>query len=197
MLVKGVCSAKYFQLTLCTSFQQQSTLFSVVSVREFIAELTPLTYCSLGGIVGFDDFFHCEKYVYWRKANFCLHMVLATAFGENQCWLVTLGIGIGQENCNWCVSNLNLVSLNKNKHIIITCDKKERKKQLGVNMLTNEKKVFKSSKDFSREIFFHPSIFLLVTQVRVVLVVAPLTSFSVVAMWHKTIPVYIRTYGQF
>lgn len=49
-------------------------------------------------------------------------------------------------------------------------------------MLTNEIKVFKSSKGFSRELFFHPSIFLLVTQVRVVLVVAPLTSFSVVAM---------------
>lgn len=64
MLGKGGCSAEYFQLTLCTSFQQQSTLFLVVSVRELTAELTPLTYCSLGGIVRFDDFFHCEKYVY-------------------------------------------------------------------------------------------------------------------------------------
>lgn len=62
MLGKGGCSASYFWLTLCTSFQQQSTLFSVVSVREFTAELTPLTYCNLGGIVRFDDFFYYENY---------------------------------------------------------------------------------------------------------------------------------------
>ncbi len=121
-------TATHFKLTISSSFQSQSTLFSELFKREKICNLD-----QIGGIVMFNNFFYyANNFCIEICIDFCLYMLsiivpgkkigigknryrqksisAKIGIGKNRYRQksVSAKIGIGQENSNRCISTTNL-----------------------------------------------------------------------------------------
>ncbi len=104
-------TATHFKLIISSSFQAQSTLFLELFKWEKICKLV-----KIGGIVMFNNFvYYVNIFSVEICIDFCLYMLSIIVLrkkidiGKNRYRQVTLPkkmeIGIGQQNCNWCISN--------------------------------------------------------------------------------------------